>query len=311
MSLGRKVIDSKVIDTSLRNRMTIKLFKWFLSTVLLAQITLADDNIDTAGAHAKRAQALVSRPAYFPHLNSNGCCFVIAHAGGGIDGNTYTNSLQAVDENYSLGTRYFEIDLAFTSDGHWVATHDWRHWLKKNLPNSSPDFIPTLEDFTKTRIKKERLSWSIEKSYPPSTLSDFSLYLQKHPDAHIVTDIKNLTQFQQLLNDIRQLPAKKQFVLQVYNFEQIAKVKETLPDAKIILTMYRLGNPQKFVDEIETVRGELFGITMPMNWVSDAFLKQANHWKLPVFLHGAPANINSRQLHHSMGLRGVNGFYLD
>lgn len=39
---------------------------------------------------------------------------VIAHAGGGIDGNIYTDSLEALNQSYQNGTRLFDID------GYWL-----------------------------------------------------------------------------------------------------------------------------------------------------------------------------------------------
>ena len=50
---------------------------------------------------------------------------VIAHAGGGIDGNIYTDSLEALNQSYQNETRLFDIDLRFTSDDEIVLRHDW------------------------------------------------------------------------------------------------------------------------------------------------------------------------------------------
>jgi glycerophosphoryl diester phosphodiesterase len=37
---------------------------------------------------------------------------LIAHAGGAINQQTYTNSLEALNANYAKGFRFFEIDLS-------------------------------------------------------------------------------------------------------------------------------------------------------------------------------------------------------
>ena len=57
----------------------------------------------------------------------------IAHAGGQFNGATYTNSLEALDQNYEAGFRAFEIDLSFTSDGELVCLHDWGRVLPEVL----------------------------------------------------------------------------------------------------------------------------------------------------------------------------------
>ena len=50
---------------------------------------------------------------------------MVAHAGGGAirekEYNTfYTNSLEALQQNYSLGHRLFEMDFYLTSDKNWL-----------------------------------------------------------------------------------------------------------------------------------------------------------------------------------------------
>ena len=54
----------------------------------------------------------------------------IAHAAGSFDQNIYTNSLEALNENYKLGIKLFELDLNLTSDNIIVAVHNWSKWKK-------------------------------------------------------------------------------------------------------------------------------------------------------------------------------------
>lgn len=49
----------------------------------------------------------------------------IAHAGGVIHGQRYTNSREAVEASLRKGYRYIELDLLVTRDGRLVAAHDW------------------------------------------------------------------------------------------------------------------------------------------------------------------------------------------
>ena len=101
----------------------------------------------------------------------------IAHAGGVIDGETYTNSLEALDANYAKGFRLFELDIRQTRDGHFVATHDWYAWKQKTkYPGVVP---PTLADFHKYKIKDR---------YTPMDISGINLWFKTHPDAILVTD---------------------------------------------------------------------------------------------------------------------------
>jgi glycerophosphoryl diester phosphodiesterase len=56
--------------------------------------------------------------------------FIIAHAGGKIDGFIYTNSLEALNSSYKKGCLLFELDIQETSDGKLIAVHDWEEFKK-------------------------------------------------------------------------------------------------------------------------------------------------------------------------------------
>ena len=55
---------------------------------------------------------------------------MIAHAGGGINGINYSNSIEALNHNYAKGFRYFEMDFSWTSDNKLVCLHDWKKRFK-------------------------------------------------------------------------------------------------------------------------------------------------------------------------------------
>ena len=77
---------------------------------------------------------------------------LIAHAGGGIDGLKYTNSLEAVEKSIENGFKMIELDLLVSSDGKIVAVHDWNsfHMMtnsNKNGPIASEEFeLKTIND---------------------------------------------------------------------------------------------------------------------------------------------------------------------
>ena len=71
--------------------------------------------------------------------------YMICHAMGGIDGNDYSNSLEAFKHNYAKGHRYFEVDFQYTSDGKVdglrgridmdLAVFDYPTYMKENHLN--------------------------------------------------------------------------------------------------------------------------------------------------------------------------------
>ncbi len=84
---------------------------------------------------------------YFPKLAEDSPVppVLVAHAGGGIDGQTYTNSLEAMDLSYSLGHRVIEVDFCWSSDGRLVLMHEWEvQWVNDFVDAAG---IPTYDQF--------------------------------------------------------------------------------------------------------------------------------------------------------------------
>jgi glycerophosphoryl diester phosphodiesterase len=76
---------------------------------------------------------------------------LIAHAGGGINNQKYTNSLEAINKSIKLGYKLIEIDLIETSDNKLVGAHDWDHF--KMISNCCKNNeIPKLADFKNYKI---------------------------------------------------------------------------------------------------------------------------------------------------------------
>ena len=101
----------------------------------------------------------------------------IAHAGGEIDGAVYTNSLEALSRSYERGFRLFELDILETSDGKFVAAHDWESWqeitgYKKSIP-------PTEKAFLNTKILGKYTAISMEA---------INIWFNNHSDVILVTD---------------------------------------------------------------------------------------------------------------------------
>lgn len=101
----------------------------------------------------------------------------IAHAGGAIDSNTYTNSLEALDLSYSKGFRYFELDLILSSDNQIVASHDWEMWKKQtNYQGETP---VSHDVFLENKLFGK---------YTPLDIAGINTWFQAHEDAFLVTD---------------------------------------------------------------------------------------------------------------------------
>lgn len=101
----------------------------------------------------------------------------IAHAGGRIDGFTYTNSLEALNLSYKKGFRIFELDIIKTSDNVFVAAHDWDHW--KSITGYKGNIPVSREVFLKQKI--------IDR-FTPLDIHGINRWFSEHKDAVLVTD---------------------------------------------------------------------------------------------------------------------------
>jgi phosphoglycerol transferase MdoB-like AlkP superfamily enzyme len=101
----------------------------------------------------------------------------IAHAGGMIDGLPYTNSLEALDLNYRLGFRMFELDIRRASDNVFVAVHEWDEW--EEITGYSGPMPPSHDVFITSRLYGK---------YTPLDIHRINEWFSDHPDAILVTD---------------------------------------------------------------------------------------------------------------------------
>lgn len=106
---------------------------------------------------------------------------LIAHAGGGLNGQAYLNSLDALDYNYALGHRVFELDFAWTRDAQLVCIHDWQDTLARLFPGLDSHAVPTHAEF---------MAATMADGHHQIDLPRLKVWLAAHPDARIVTDIR-------------------------------------------------------------------------------------------------------------------------
>ena len=219
----------------------------------------------------------------------------IAHAGGGINQLTYTNSLEALDSNYNKGFRCFEIDFSWTLDQELVAIHDWEKSLLKDYQVVGKE-IPRLAEFlllkTKTGLTQlsleEILRWAADKE-----------------DAFIVTDVKseNLKALGKISRDFEKYMGI--IVPQVYSYDEYDEVMRLGYD-NIILTIYRmetnLDELKKFSDNRQP-----FAITMPWGVAKSGIAKYLSNKRTKVYAH----TINNIDLLVLLRKHNVWGIYTD
>jgi phosphoglycerol transferase len=131
----------------------------------------------------------------------------IAHAGGGIGGHAYTNSLEALNASYDNGFRLFELDIVKTSDDVFVAAHTWKHWADMSGYNGS--LPPDLKTFKKNKVFGK---------FTPMDIDDINEWFQDRPDAILVTDkINEPSEFSSFFCD------KKRLIMELFTWEAVVK----------------------------------------------------------------------------------------
>jgi glycerophosphoryl diester phosphodiesterase len=214
---------------------------------------------------------------------------LVAHAGGGIDGNMYVNSIDAIEANYRRGHRAFEVDLSFTSDGALVLQHHWGKHPDSSLPGRvraniaqvfqyerrglGRDQAPTLAEFQATRIYGR---------YQPTTWEMVAQFLRSHPDAWVITDTKYDNE--EVLSDItRATPGVcGQVIPQIYSFSEYP-VARRLGFSRVILTLYKRKYWNRSVIAFAASRD--VSVTMPWSPLNYALGGQLTDKGVEVFFH--------------------------
>ena len=132
---------------------------------------------------------------------------LIAHAGGQIDGHTYTNSIEALESSIQKGYRHIELDLLETLDGHIVAAHDWKHYHE--ITGGSGDTPLTIHEFAQRKIHGK---------YTPITYKDINSYFTKHNLVLVTDKIEN---YDLLLKEIN-LP-RERLLVETFSHKQYRK----------------------------------------------------------------------------------------
>ena len=160
---------------------------------------------------------------------------LIAHACGGVDGKTYTNSREALEQNYALGHRLFEIDFDLTETGALIASHDENTWRSLSGADSSVPY--SFESFQ---------SLPLCGQYEPLDFSEVAALMAQHPDLYVITDTKYtdkasvLLQFAQMARTAQAVDPSilNRIIPQIYNEEMLEWVMDVYPFKSVIFTLY-------------------------------------------------------------------------
>lgn len=219
----------------------------------------------------------------------------IMHAGGGIRNLTYTNSLEALDQNYSVGERSFELDLDLTTDNEVVSIHGWEQIDLYEGGVGGRQY--SLAEFRAMR-RKDKLT--------QITLHSLAMWLQTHPGSNIITDVKS-DNVKALRIIAAQYPRlKDRFIPQIYRLREYGAVR-SMGFEKIILTLYA----KEYRDGVVMCFSSKFPLYAVTMWDSRALRgnlgKMLAAEKITVYAH----TVNDPAQVEMLRNAGVFGVYTD
>ncbi|KAI7261387.1 hypothetical protein KC345_g9756 [Hortaea werneckii] len=257
---------------------------------LLLVITLSDDNKEPAtGLAAHR---------------------IVAHAMGGINNHTYTNTLDAFIANYEQGTRVFETDLLLTSDDQLVARHEWTTNMSKLLGQES--VLSAAKQGTVLNYD-EFMNSPVLDFYSPLDIGKIMKLMAAYPDAYIVTDTKELKpelvteQFKLIVEAAEKInPALLQRIVpQIYSRDMLDVVNKVYAFPEVIFTLYQTQDSDEVV--INFVKQSGVDITMPAARAEKSFVRKLKKAGARVYVH----TVNDEEEITELSRMGVDGFYTD
>lgn len=219
---------------------------------------------------------------------------LIAHACGGIDGKTYTNSREALELAIEHEHRVIEIDLAMTWDKKIVLQHSW------GGPPSYQEYMDT----------------PILYLYEAMDIFDIFAVMKEYPDLYFVTDIKGEAEerkeiIEQVVENARSEGYEDvldRFIIQIYEDADYDAIKNIYPFSNWIYTLYVSGERDFNRIAEFCLINNIPVVTMPTGWIDlGENIQVFETMNIKVYTH----TTNDLDYVLSQNEQGVYGFYTD
>ena len=237
---------------------------------------------------------------------------IVAHAGGGVeqDGEVtfYTNSLEALKQNYSKGIRVFELDFYLTSDKKLAVVHDWEQFGYENgIPLSSEEW-KNFKTFGKPKT---------DSRFTTMLIGDVLDQMVINKDMVIVTDTKSseiseidmLIQFSEIIEEAKKRDPKllNRIIPQIYNEDMLEKINSIYRFETVIYTAYAAPYSANDIIQFSANHKEVKVVTFPKDdpRFTDEMIELIKNNNLLAYTHSIQSTDELRELK----MRGVDGFY--
>jgi hypothetical protein len=254
-----------------------------------ARAQLRENDFNTLSIAVDDTEAIEKRPSprgkIFPEFELHSLALVpapppVAHAGGGYKALTYTNSLEALEENATEFT-LFEIDFEWTKDNRLVGLHDWGKTFTRLFGFETPGPL----DYNAFRGFKTR------QDITPVDLKIIGKFLAHNPGVKIVPDTKRGT-----IHALKRIADcfphfAEQFIPQVYQPEEYSEAIG-IGYRDIIWTLYQYRHVYDRVKILshlhrweEEYNRKPFAVAMPVHAVERGVAWAVMKAGVPVYVH--------------------------
>ena len=234
---------------------------------------------------------------------------VIAHALGGVNGVTNSNTLDAMKQSYKSNFRLFEVDLLPTVHGELVASHGFYELLASKygrpIPEQYSNEIPTKEEF---------LNFKFNGMYKTIDIEEIVAIMSTNPDIYMITDTKitdyaqSAAQFKELVRVCKEIDESvlDRIIPQIYNESMYDAVMSQHKFKSLIYTLYATSATNQQALEFVTAKG-IKVVTMPPERINTQDITLFNSYGIKIYTH----TINDAEQMKNFKNMGVYGFYTD
>lgn len=272
----------------IKNRKALKIFLTILFILISMTIYCYVEYYDVIKNNQQNKEPL------FFYTTSDKGDHLIAHAGGMIDDYIYTNSKEAYEQSIQAGLNFIEVDLQTTTDGHFVAIHDWDRFNKS-----------IGKDGDKPLSLQEVLDSKIYGKYTPLDAKGIIDLLNKYPHIIMLTDktrnVKEVARVFGKFND--------RMIVQVFHiYDYIKALKYGIKYPTLRLKFGRRGVPEIYKKLMSwlNIKSIILG-ELSFNKNKD-FIKELHDNKVAVILYGNPSY---KIVDNAEQIKKYSGKYID
>ncbi|CYU86225.1 glycerophosphodiester phosphodiesterase family protein [Streptococcus suis] len=238
---------------------------------------------------------------------------LIAHAGGTYREKAYntfyTNSLEALQQNYSMGHRVFEMDFYLTSDGNLAAVHDWDQFGYMNGVALSSDEWKNFQTFG-SPVTDSRFTTMLIGDVLDQMLINKDMYLVTDTKSFEVSEEEVIHQFTEIYNEAmkRSPELLSRIIPQIYNQTMYTTLKKVYDFSNVIYTLYVSPDSPEQVIEFVANNPSIKVVTIPLNhggYFNPEFFNNLHALDKKIYTH----TIHTYDELTKYSALGIDGFY--